>query len=374
MTDVTDIPHLPRTPPPAQEPVAASGTAETPQTAAIPQTAGTAHAAGTPRMAGTLSPALNPARDAGPLSIRPIPALQDNYIWCIGRGRDFIVVDPGEAQPVLNALMPATAAATRPDDAAAPRAGTTAPRTKAVPPRTEAAPHQANAGPGPARLLAILITHHHHDHVGGIAGLLAQWPDARVIGPAHCVPLGVKESVGNGDTLHFPALDLDLQVMATPGHTQDHLSYFCPPLPGHPHPALFCGDTLFSAGCGRVFDGTVAQLFQSLQQLRTLPPDTRICAAHEYTLTNLHFALGAEPGNDAIRERLAHCRQLREDGLPTLPSTLSGELQVNPFLRAHLPALSRHLPADLQPETADAFGVFAALRRWRNGFKPPATP
>ena len=238
MTDVTDIPHLPRTPPPAQEPVAASGTAETPQTAAIPQTAGTAHAAGTPQMAGTLSPAPNPARDAGPLSIRPIPALQDNYIWCIGRGRDFIVVDPGEAQPVLNALMPAVAAATRPDEAATPRAGTTAPRTKAVPLQTEAAPHQANAGPGPARLLAILITHHHHDHVGGIAGLLAQWPDARVIGPAHCIPLGGKEAVGNGDTLHFPALDLDLQVMATPGHTQDHLSYFCPPLPGHPHPAL----------------------------------------------------------------------------------------------------------------------------------------
>ena len=333
MTDVTDIPHLSRTSPPAPE----------------------------------------------ALSIRPIPALQDNYIWCIGRGRDFIVVDPGEAQPVLDALAPAPATALRTDGLLLPQAVTSPAQAVATPAQADVARVPADAAPSqtdtmPARLLAILITHHHHDHVGGIAGLLAQWPDARVIGPVDCIPLGVKEAVNGGDTLHFPGLDLDMQVMATPGHTRDHLSYFCPPLPGHPHPALFCGDTMFSAGCGRVFDGTVEQLYQSLQQLRTLPPDTRICAAHEYTLTNLHFALGAEPGNDAIRERLAHCRRLRENGLPTLPSTLSGELQVNPFLRSHLPALSRHLPAELQPETADAFGVFAALRRWRNSFKPPATP
>ena len=267
-------------------------------------------------------------------SVRPLPALQDNYVWCIGTGPGFVVVDPGDAQPVLDAL-------------------------------------DTPNGQGTAHLAAILVTHHHDDHTAGIAALRARWPQVRVIGPANCVRKGVNEVVDEGDVVDVPEAGLHAQVMATPGHTADHLGYFCAQLPGLAQPVLFCGDTLFAAGCGRVFDGTLAQLFRSLGRLATLPPDTLVCAAHEYTVTNLHFAQGAEPDNPLIARRLAHCQALRTQGLPTLPAPLSLELQTNPFLRSHLPALSQQLPSDLAPNAPDPEQVFVALRIWRNRFRVP---
>ena len=182
----------------------------------------------------------------------------------------------------------------------------------------------------------------------------------------------MREAVGHGDAVEIPEAGLSLQVVATPGHTQDHLSYFCPQLPEHPHPALFCGDTLFLAGCGRVFDGTLEQHFDSLGRLSTLPHDTQVYAAHEYTVTNLHFARQAEPDNERIAQRLQDALLLRAQGQSTLPGQLDEELATNPFLRSHLPALARHQPGGALPEGTSAFEVFVALRQWRNGFRPPA--
>ncbi|MDO5103406.1 MAG: hydroxyacylglutathione hydrolase [Lautropia sp.] len=261
-------------------------------------------------------------------------AFQDNYIWRAGRtdipGQPMLVVDPGDAAPVMADL-------------------------------------DALGSP----LAAILITHHHADHVGGIQALKRRWPDAPVFGPANCVTHGVERVVSHGDTVNLPALGFRAEVIATPGHTADHLSYFCPALPGQPSPVLFCGDTLFAAGCGRIFDGTIEQQFRSLTTLAMLPMETLVYAAHEYTLTNLHFALQAEPNNHRIQQRLEHCLQLRAEGLPTLPSTMGMEAATNPFLRSHLPTLGANLPAGLVPRTPNALSVFQALRSWRNDFRPP---
>lgn len=276
-----------------------------------------------------------PTHTASPgIRIVPIPAFQDNYIWRVGRtdtpGQPMLVVDPGDAAPVIADL----------DTLGSP-------------------------------LAAILITHHHADHVGGIATLKQRWPDALIFGPAHCVTQGVERVVSHGNTIELPALGFRAEVIATPGHTADHLSYFCPALPGQTTPVLFCGDTLFAAGCGRIFDGTIEQQFRSLTTLAMLPMDTQVYAAHEYTLTNLHFALQAEPNNHRIRQQLESCQQLRAEGLPTLPSTMAIEAATNPFLRSHLPGLGANLPPEWAPRTSDALSVFQALRNWRNDFRPP---
>lgn len=267
-------------------------------------------------------------------SVTPIPALSDNYIWCIGPheiNRQVIVVDPGHADPVIAHLQ-----------------------------------HHG------LTLAAILITHHHHDHVGGVGPLKARWPRARVFGPANCLQHGVEDVLEDGSTLRIASVDFSAQVLATPGHTADHLSYFCQELPGHPAPALFCGDTLFAAGCGRVFDGTLEQLFHSLTRLAaTLPCNTQVYAAHEYTIANLQFARAAEPDNARVTQRLDDCRRLRNQQAPTLPATIAQEIATNPFLRSHLPTLVRHLPVELRPSHADAFAVFEALRRWKDVFRAP---
>lgn len=269
-------------------------------------------------------------------SVTPIPALSDNYIWCINphpRSAPYaVIVDPGDAAPVIAHLRQ----------------------------------HGQN-------LAAILITHHHHDHVGGIGTLKAQWPQARVFGPASCVRHGVEDVLEDGNTLRITPRGLTARVLATPGHTADHLSYVFDEWPEHPMPALFCGDTLFAAGCGRVFDGTMEQLFRSLTKLSaSLPCNTQVYAAHEYTVANLRFALAAEPDNDRIRQRLDDCLRLREQQNPTLPSTIAQELATNPFLRSHLPALARHLPVGLKPAHPESFSVFEALRLWKNDFQAPA--
>jgi len=265
------------------------------------------------------------AADHQPLwRLTPIPAFSDNYIWLLQRGDRALIVDPGQAEPVLDAL-------------------------------------QAQR----LTLDAILLTHHHHDHVGGVEPLRAQ-TGAVVVGPAaERLPV-CDQRVAQGDTVHLATLNLRLSVLDIPGHTAGHIGFFCD-IAGFA-PLLFCGDTLFAAGCGRLFEGTPAQMLDSLGKLVHFPQDTRICCAHEYTLSNLRWALQVEPDNPMLQSRWDWARKTRDAGLPTLPSTLALELQTNPFLRTAQPAVvaaaSRHAGQPLQ----EAVAVFACLRSWKNQF------
>ena len=247
-----------------------------------------------------------------------IPAFKDNYIWLLRKGLAAAVVDPGDAQPVLEVL------------------------------------HREGLS-----LEAILITHHHQDHQGGVAALLAQFP-AEVFGPATESITALTRPLHGSESFHLPALDQDFQVLATPGHTRGHVAYLgagC----------LFCGDTLFAGGCGRLFEGTAAQMWGSLSRLAALPDETSIYCAHEYTEANLRFALSVEPGNRRLRDRVDQVAVDRAKGLPTIPSTLAMEKATNPFLRCAVPeviaAARRHDAASDEP-----VDVFAALRSWKNHF------
>jgi len=257
-------------------------------------------------------------------SLTPIPAFSDNYIWLLQRDGYAMVVDPGQAEPVLAVL-------------------------------------QAQG----LTLVAVLLTHHHHDHVGGVVQLCAQ-TGAVVYGPAaECLPV-CDHPVTQGDTVHLSALHISLSVLDIPGHTAGHIGFFSQNAGFAP--VLFCGDTLFAAGCGRLFEGTPAQMFDSLGKIIALPKDTRICCAHEYTLSNLRWALQVEPDNAALQARWTWACKTRDAGLPTLPSTLALELQTNPFLRTAQPAViaaaSRHAGQLLEGDVA----VFACLRSWKNQF------
>lgn len=270
---------------------------------------------------------MNPGSDVtadGAKSIRPLPALSDNYIWIVRQGRDAAVVDPGEAGPVLDAL----------------------------------------AADG-LQLRAILLTHHHGDHVGGVLELVAQ-TDARVWGPAgetlpHC-----DVRLAEGDTVDLPALGLHLSVLDVPGHTAGHIAYAGQ---AAGQEVLFCGDTLFAAGCGRLFEGTPAQMFDSLGKFADLPKSALVCCAHEYTLANLRWALAVEPDNSPLASWQARATDLRERGLPTLPTSLALERETNPFLRtaqhAVAQAASRYAGRALPGEV----DIFAALREWKNEFR-----
>ncbi|WP_323843942.1 hydroxyacylglutathione hydrolase [Microbulbifer magnicolonia] len=260
------------------------------------------------------------------LTISPIPAFNDNYIWHLESGGEHWVVDPGDARPVIDAL------------AEEPLSG-------------------------------ILVTHHHLDHTGGIAGLKARY-DCPVYGPGSIE--GVTEPLANGDRCEI--LGCPLRVMDVPGHTLDHLALLLEEegANGSPQLHLFCGDTLFAAGCGRLFEGTPAQMFSSLSKLSALPPETRVYCAHEYTLANLRFAEAAEPGNAAVQNRIAESKALRDENRPTLPSTIGEELATNPFLRCHIPAVARraanHDANGGALEDIDEVEVFARLRRWKDNF------
>ena len=247
-----------------------------------------------------------------------IPAFKDNYIWLLRKGAAAVVVDPGDAQPVLEVL-----------DAE----GLT--------------------------LCAILITHHHADHQGGIAGLLAHYP-AEVFGPAAESITGLAWPLHGAETIALPALGVQLEVIAVPGHTLGHLAYYG-------SGCLFCGDTLFGGGCGRVFEGTMAQMLDSLTRLGALPGQTAVYCAHEYTQANLRFALAADPGNRILQRRVDDVAQARAKCWATVPSTLALELATNPFLRCSEPALI----ASAQRRVAqanDPLEVFTALREWKNVF------
>ena len=253
------------------------------------------------------------------LTIRPLPSLRDNYIWLISLGRRAVVVDPGEAEPVLHAL-----------------------RDNGL------------------QLAAILLTHHHADHTGGVPALTASAPHVPVFGPhtLSAVTHPVDDHARFVPAIGFPAYE----AMATPGHTLDHLCYYTPGW-------LFAGDTLFAGGCGRLFEGTATQMLASLDRLATLPDDTRIACAHEYTEANLAFANAVEPGNPDITARQQRIRRVRQDGKPSLPALLSEERLTNPFLRIRQPvvrqAVIRHAGP---PPVADDVGLFAALRNWKNNF------
>jgi hydroxyacylglutathione hydrolase len=251
-----------------------------------------------------------------------LPAFADNYIWMLHDSREALVVDPGDADPVVDALD---------------RLG--------------------------LALTGILVTHHHADHVGGLAALLP-----RLQGPVHgpaSEPMPVEvHRHRSGDTLQWQGIDFE--VFDVPGHTAGHIAYHAEAAPGGP--LLFCGDTLFSAGCGRLFEGTPEQMHQSLQQLAQLPAETRVCCAHEYTLSNLRFAHAAEPGNEDIVAHRARCEALRAAGLPTLPSSIGLERRVNPFMRCTEPALAAS--ARTHGARSDApVDVFAALREWKNNYR-----
>ncbi len=213
------------------------------------------------------------------------------------------------------------------------------------------------------QLEAILVTHHHHDHTGGVTAL-RDATGAKVFGPAHesipepAVPLN------GGD--HCEVLGLDFTVIDVPGHTAGHIAFWCA---ADPAPLLFCGDTLFSGGCGRLFEGTPAQMLHSLKALAELPGDTRVCCGHEYTLSNLAFAQAVEPENSDIARHRAHCIRLREQSQPTLPSTIALERAINPFLRTGVASVADAARRHATPATLDQVGVLATLRQWKNEFR-----
>ncbi|TFZ08079.1 hydroxyacylglutathione hydrolase [Ramlibacter humi] len=257
------------------------------------------------------------------MKLIPLPAFQDNYLWVLHDGQRALVVDPGDAQPVLSFLR------------------------------------QAGLG-----LDAILVTHHHPDHVGGVQAV-REATGARVYGPARETIPCADEKLAGGDAIQV--LGLSFEVIDVPGHTAGHIAYFA--RPAGEAPILFCGDTMFSGGCGRLFEGTPAQMLHSLDALAALPADTRVCCAHEYTLSNLRFARAVEPANEALADYQRRCEALRAGGEPTLPSTVGEERRINPFLRTRQPDVVRAAHSFNGADAGDDVAVFAAIRQWKNEFR-----
>jgi hydroxyacylglutathione hydrolase len=253
------------------------------------------------------------------ITVTAIPAFADNYIWLISTGGNgCAVVDPGDAAPVLSALRQ----------------------------------HQLE-------LAYILITHHHADHTGGMA-LLAEETGATAFGPDDNRITGLDHKLVEGDVITLPELELEFEVMEVPGHTSSHIAF-------HGHDCLFCGDTLFSVGCGRLFEGTPQQMQVSLDKLAALPPETQVFCAHEYTLSNCDFALEVEPGNEDLRRRASEVEASRAAGRITVPNALGEELKVNPFLR------TRQEPVVLaaqkrNPNAEPGASTLAEIRAWKDSF------
>lgn len=255
-------------------------------------------------------------------SVFPIRALKDNYIWLITRPgkKHAIAVDPGEASLLLETL-----------------------KTKDI------------------ILEAVLLTHHHHDHIAGTSDLLKHF-SIPVYGPAGENIAIVTHPLQENDIVSLLHLEINFQIFDIPGHTRGHIAYFGDNM-------LFCGDTLFTGGCGRLFEGTATQLFHSLKKLAALPEETQIYCGHEYTLSNLRFAQCVEPDNSDIKERYALTEKLRMKGLPSVPSTLAVEKLTNPFLRCHTPQVQASVEKATGHLLENEATVFKLLRQWKDSFK-----
>lgn len=253
------------------------------------------------------------------MNIIPLPAFRDNYIWLVHDGQHAAVVDPGDAGPVLAYL--------------------------------------AQHG---LELAAVLITHHHADHVGGLKGLL-EHHRIPVFGPRKESIEDVSHPLVEGDSIAVPGLDLELKVLEVPAHTAGHIAYLAPGM-------LFCGDTLFSAGCGRLFEGTAEQLQAALKRFAALDGDTQVYCTHEYTLSNLAFACAAEPDNPERDCYLARCEALRAAGEPTLPTTIAQEKLINPFMRTTEPGVIAAVTHRTGTRPTTALECLAALRSWKDVF------
>jgi hydroxyacylglutathione hydrolase len=249
------------------------------------------------------------------LNIIPILAFDDNYIWLLHNTRHAVVVDPGDAQPVIEALKK----------------------------------HHLT-------LVGILITHHHSDHIDGVAALL-EYQVAPVYAPNYEKFNFDHIKLVEGDEISLTKIAQNFRIMWLPGHTLGHIAYVN-------NDYLFCGDVLFGAGCGRLFEGTPAQMLASLQRLMVLPSTTQVFCTHEYTSTNIDFALTVEPNNVALLDRKAHVHTLRAQHLPSLPSTISLELQTNPFLRCN----QNTIISNLKQADKDELSIFTALRKLRNHY------
>jgi hydroxyacylglutathione hydrolase len=256
--------------------------------------------------------------------ILALHAFDDNYIWLLRARGCVAVVDPGDAAPVLA--------------------------------------HLERSGD---RLCAILATHHHGDHVGGLAEILARFP-VPVFGPALENIAGVTHALSGGERIELPEIGVELEVIAVPGHTRGHIAYYGPNIDDDG--ALFCGDTLFGAGCGRLFEGSPAQMQESLAKLAVLPAPTLVYCAHEYTQGNMRFALAVEPGSVAVQRRSERVAEDRAKGRATIPTRIRIELETNPFLRWDAPAVRAAAASRLGHLPADAVETFAAIREWKNRF------
>jgi hydroxyacylglutathione hydrolase len=253
------------------------------------------------------------------MSIIPIPAFKDNYIWLIQHQQFAVVMDPGDAQPVLNKLDQQQ-----------------------------------------LTLTAILITHHHADHCAGISQLLQHQP-VPVYGPALENIPHRSHPCSEANTIELFNQQLYLQIIDIPGHTSGHIGYYADGI-------LFCGDTLFTGGCGRLFEGSANELYNSLNKLAVLPDETLIYCGHEYTLKNLQFALTVEPNNVFLQQRYQQTLALRAQHLPTVPAPLSLEKLTNPFLRAHLPHVKTATEQHCQQRLDTPVSVFEQLRIWKDQF------
>ena len=253
------------------------------------------------------------------LSISAIPALDDNYIWLLtAEGNTCAVVDPGDEDPVLEVL--------------------------------------AERG---LDLHYILLTHHHYDHTGGVPELLKHF-DATVFGPDDTRIPFVDKVCREGDRVELKELNMEFQILEIPAHTSSHIAFYA-------EDALFCGDTLFSIGCGRLFEGTAADMQKALDKLAALPPETKIYCAHEYTMANCAFAIQVEPHNPALQARCRAVEKLRSDGKITLPSTLADELASNPFLRTREESVVQ-AARKFDPSATAGISTMTAIRAWKDGF------